>query len=215
VEENLQFFGELGGLCRSALKQQIRSVSGALRLLPLLDRPARLLSGGQMRLLHLGMALISAPRLLLLDEPTAELDLEARAEVMALIREAARQGSAVLYCTHHLYEAEQLGGCVAIIDAGRLVANGSLEALLGRYGRSAVELRFDGAAPRLRRSDVRVNGSTLQLLTDESPALAAASLLTQLGTSTQRLQHIELIRPSLESVYREVVGTERKAEVTP
>ena len=91
------------------------------------------------------------PRLLLLDEATAGADVETRAQLVALVRELAGEGSAVLYSTHYLQEVETLGASVVLIDKGSVLARGAVAELVARHGGSVVELRFDGEAPVITR----------------------------------------------------------------
>ena len=140
VRDNLRFHGELAGLRRGELTRRVADVAQALALDALLGRAARTLSGGERRRLHTAMSVMGRPALLLLDEPTAGADVGMRAQLLALVRRLAGDGVAVCYSTHYLPEVEQLGATVAILDAGRIAARGSLDALLARYGRARVEL---------------------------------------------------------------------------
>ena len=103
------------------------------------------LSGGERRRLALGLALVGDARLLVLDEPTAGLDGDARAEAWAAIREASREGRAVLLTTHHLDEAEALASRIVVMRDGRDVASGTPAEIRARSGRR--RLRFRGSAP--------------------------------------------------------------------
>jgi ABC-2 type transport system ATP-binding protein len=208
VRENLRFHGELAGLRRAELDRRVAEVAEALALGGLLRRAARTLSGGEARRLHTGMSVMGRPALLLLDEPTAGADVGMRAQLLALVRALAADGAGVCYSTHYLHEVEQLDASVAILDAGRIVARGSLAALVGRHARAGVELRFDGPPPVLEgESNVRrAPDGTLCVATDEPPAIAAARILARLGDATSRLRAVELIEPSLESVFLDVTG---------
>ncbi|HMJ01335.1 MAG TPA: ABC transporter ATP-binding protein [Conexibacter sp.] len=207
VRDNLRFHGELSGLHRAELARRVAEIAEALALEGLLERAARTLSGGEARRLHTAMSVMGQPRLLLLDEPTVGADIGMRAQLLTLVRELAAAGAGVCYSTHYLPEVEQLGASVAIIDAGRIVARGSLGALVGAHGRAAVELRFDGAPPALDgEPDVHVEGTTMRVATDAPPAVAAARILAGLGTATVRLRAVELIQPSLESVFLDLTG---------
>ncbi|MBS1868364.1 MAG: ABC transporter ATP-binding protein [Actinobacteria bacterium] len=204
VRDNLRFHGELAGLRGAELRRRIAEAAQALALERLLARAARTLSGGEARRLHTAMSVMGRPALLLLDEPTAGADLDMRAQLLALVRALAAEGTGVCYSTHYLHEVERLGASVAIIDAGRIAARGSLDALVGRYGRAGVELRFDGPPPPLDGD--RVSDTSVRVATREAPAEAAARILARLGAETRRLRAVELIEPSLESVFLDVTG---------
>src|SRR5690606_657313 len=98
----------------------------------LLDRRYGRLSGGQQRRVQFALALCGRPELLFLDEPTTGLDIDARQGLWAAVRELVAEGSAVLLTTHYLEEAEALSDRVAVIDRGRLVAEGSVGEIRAR-----------------------------------------------------------------------------------
>jgi ABC-2 type transport system ATP-binding protein len=104
----------------------------------------RRLSGGQQQRLALAMAVVGRPELVFLDEPTAGLDPQARRATWELVRDLRRDGVTVVLTTHHLDEAEQLADRVAIVDGGKVIAEGSVEELC--RGGSESSLHFDGPA---------------------------------------------------------------------
>ncbi len=123
--ENLGFFARIYGLSRAQRQQRVRR---CLQLVNLLDRahsPAETLSGGMQRRLSMAIALIHQPKLVILDEPTTGLDLEARYEIWQLIRLLQSNGVTVLLTTHLLEEAERLCQRIGIIRQGKLLAEGT------------------------------------------------------------------------------------------
>lgn len=138
--ENLQFFASLYGLRGIPQRQRIAE---CLELVGLGDRAhtvAETLSGGMQRRLSLAIALIHHPKLLILDEPTTGLDIEARYEVWNLIRSLHKQGTAVLLTTHLLDEAERLCQRIGILKQGRILAEGSLAELRQRVPAAEIVL---------------------------------------------------------------------------
>ncbi len=128
-EENLRFFGQLYGLSNEVCRKQAQY---CLELVGLSDRAksiADVLSGGMQRRLSMAIALVHQPQLVVLDEPTTGLDIEARYEVWELIRKLRSQDTAILLTTHMLEEAERLCQRIGIIKQGSLLAEGSLEEL--------------------------------------------------------------------------------------
>ena len=128
-EENLRFFGQLYGLSNEVCRKQAQH---CLELVGLGDRArsiAETLSGGMQRRLSMAIALVHQPRLVILDEPTTGLDIEARYEVWELIRKLSSQDTAILLTTHMLEEAERLCQRIGIIKQGSLLAEGSLDEL--------------------------------------------------------------------------------------
>jgi ABC-2 type transport system ATP-binding protein len=127
--ENLRFFAQLYGLRG---RQQTDRVHRCLDAVGLADRAqsvAETLSGGMQRRLSLAIALVHQPKLLILDEPTTGLDLEARFDIWALIRQLQTEGMTILLTTHLLDEAERLCQKIGILKDGQLLAEGSLAEL--------------------------------------------------------------------------------------
>ena len=213
VRRNLAFFGELAGLHRGSLAQRIEWVADAMRLEELMDRPARQLSGGQKRRLHTGMAMIHRPPLLLLDEPTAGVDVETRLALLEAVGKLAKEGTAICYSTHYLHEAEQLGGRAAIIDHGRIVADAEVTSLVDSAGDSVVEMRFDGPVPRKARPPKATDTAGAIRISTSAPASTIVQTLSELGSSAERLVGIEIIRPNLESVFLALTGHRVEAEL--
>lgn len=128
-EENLQFFGQLYGLnnelCRKQAKYCLELVGLGERAKSIADT----LSGGMQRRLSMAIALVHQPQLVVLDEPTTGLDIEARYEIWEVIRNLSSQETAILLTTHLLDEAERLCQRIGIIKQGSLLAEGSLDEL--------------------------------------------------------------------------------------
>jgi len=206
VRENLAVFAEMAGLRGRPLAGRIDEVAELLSLQALLDRPAQFLSGGEKRRVHTGMALVHRPRLLLLDEPTTGVDVSTRADLLAAVRGLGAEGAAICYSTHYLPEVEALGASVAIIDRGEIVARGPVADLIAQHGSSAIELRFDGAAPDVPAGWSGVVDGNLLRLASASPASDAGAALSLLGPDVGRLQSCELVRPNLETVFLSLTG---------
>ncbi|MEN9216047.1 MAG: ABC transporter ATP-binding protein [Gloeomargarita sp. HHBFW_bins_162] len=127
--EHLYFFGRIYGVPERELPKRVKQ---CLRLVGLDSRANSLaenLSGGMQRRLNIAIALIHQPKLLILDEPTASLDIESRFEVWQLIRRCQQQGMTVLLTTHLLEEAERMCDRIGILKQGKLAAEGSLNSL--------------------------------------------------------------------------------------
>jgi ABC-2 type transport system ATP-binding protein len=127
--ENLQFYSKIYGLPKSERKQQIEKGLKAVNLQDRAHSPVETLSGGMQRRLNIAVALVHQPKLLILDEPTTGLDIEARYEIWDLIQSLKAQGITVLLTTHLLDEAERLCERIGILKAGKIVAQGSLTQL--------------------------------------------------------------------------------------
>jgi ABC-2 type transport system ATP-binding protein len=129
ARQNVSFFARLYGLSGRTLDRRVGEVLDFVCLRDHARQRVRTLSGGQQRRLNLACALAHEPALLLLDEPTVGIDVQSRDSIFASIRDLCQRGSAVVFTTHHLEEAEQLCDRIAIVDHGRLVAEGTLDEL--------------------------------------------------------------------------------------
>jgi ABC-2 type transport system ATP-binding protein len=143
ADENLTFFAELYGVPRGARRAAVADALDAVGLTARKDDRVSTYSGGMRRRLNLGCALVSEPRVLLLDEPTVAVDPQSRAHIFDAVRALRERGMTILYTTHHLPEAEGLCDRIAIMDEGRVVACGTLPELLAlSRATEIVELRL-------------------------------------------------------------------------
>ncbi len=161
VEQNLLVFAHLYGVPRAERRDAIHR---ALEIANLVGRRgARVdeLSGGMRRRLLIARALVHRPRLLLLDEPTVGLDPQIRQELWALISLLRSEGTSILMSTHYIEEAERLADTVTIMAAGRAVATGPPDALVGEHaGREAVEVY--GPPEHLERAEAEAHAAGLR-----------------------------------------------------
>lgn len=123
--ENLMLAGRLYGLSRTDVKKKIEELSRLLELDELLDRIVRAYSGGQKRRLEIAMGIIHEPDILFMDEPSSGLDPQNRAGLWAHIRRLREKGVTIFLTTHYLDEADELADRLAIMDAGKIVAQGT------------------------------------------------------------------------------------------
>lgn len=131
-EENLDFYARIYGLKAQQRRQQVQACLTAVNLADRAKSPVETLSGGMQRRLNIAVALVHQPKLVILDEPTTGLDIEARYEIWDLILCLKRQGMTVLLTTHLLDEAERLCQRIGILKEGRIVTEGSLSELRQR-----------------------------------------------------------------------------------
>jgi ABC-2 type transport system ATP-binding protein len=176
------------------------------------DVPFATLSGGQRQRLFLALALINRPTLLVLDEPTAGLDPQARRQLRTLIREMRTEGRTVLLSTHDLEEAGQLCDQIAIMDGGRIIAVAPPAELIDRARAPArVIVR---TAPPLASATVgslpgvvgAVYGDCGWILDTPAPNRLLADLVRRADEAGAELLDVELRRPSLEDVFIELTG---------
>ena len=127
--ENLDFFARIYGLSKSKRVEQVSHCLEAVNLVERANSPVETLSGGMQRRLSVAIALVHQPKLVILDEPTTGLDIEARYELWELIRQLKSQGITTLLTTHLLEEAERLCQRIGILKEGKLMAEGRLTEL--------------------------------------------------------------------------------------
>jgi ABC-2 type transport system ATP-binding protein len=128
-EENLNFFAQIYGLDPQTRRSQVKTTLAAVNLLDRAKSPVETLSGGMQRRLNIAVALVHQPKLVILDEPTTGLDIEARYEIWELIRQLKNQGITILLTTHLLDEAERLCHKIGILKKGQILIEGSLAEL--------------------------------------------------------------------------------------
>ena len=148
--ENLQMFGRLFGLPHEEADRRSGELLERFDLAGAANRPARTYSGGMRRRLDLASSLVSRPRILFLDEPTTGLDPRSRNEIWTIVRELRREGTTLLLTTQYLEEADELADRIAVIDHGRVIAEGTGPELKERVGGQILEVELTSAAQRDR-----------------------------------------------------------------
>src|SRR6202035_3445261 len=146
--ETLQMFGRLFDLSAAEARRRANELLERFDLADAADRPARTYSGGMRRRLDLASSLLTRPRVLFLDEPTTGLDPRSRHEIWAIVRELVREGTTLLLTTQYLEEADQLADRIAVIDHGRVIAQGTGNELKDRVGGQILEVELTSAARR-------------------------------------------------------------------
>jgi len=139
LEESLDYHGGYFGMPKKERRERTAELLEAFSLTSKKDDRTRTLSGGMKRRLILARALMHRPRLLILDEPTAGVDVELRLELWHYVQRINAEGTTILLTTHYLEEAEQLCGRIAFINAGEIVAEGTHTDLAAQYGVSSLE----------------------------------------------------------------------------
>ncbi len=145
--ENLSVFGRLMGVKPDSLGERADALLARIGLGARRDDPVRALSGGMKRRVNIGAALMHAPRLLILDEPTVGIDPRARADICEMLRQLRADGLAILLTTHDMVEAEALADRVAIMVDGQIMAIGAPEALMLEHFGARMEISVTAARP--------------------------------------------------------------------
>jgi ABC-2 type transport system ATP-binding protein len=163
VQETLDFHGGYFGMAKRDRRERIAELLEAFSLSAKKDDRTRTLSGGMKRRLILARALMHRPRLLILDEPTAGVDVELRLELWHYVQRINAEGTTILLTTHYLEEAEQLCDKIAFINGGQIVAQGTSGELAARYGVSGLEDAYLELVGRKELSRGGVPGAVSEL----------------------------------------------------
>ena len=211
--ENLEFWGRLAGLTAGEAKARAQELLNGLSLADRAKDTVKTYSGGMKRRINLGCALLHRPKLLLLDEPTVGIDPQARLNILEFIRGLKKSGTAILYTTHYLEEAETLCDRIGIIDHGKLLAEGTLKELQERIGGDRVfvlEADFKDATPdhwpgfheRFRIIQKTERQLIVAAIGEGDPAAGLKALLAL----PIRVENVTLKRPSLNDVFLQLTG---------
>lgn len=212
--ENLDFFGRLHGMSGASRSQRVDQTLEIIGLSDRADDRSKEYSGGMKRRLNIGIGLLHAPKLLILDEPTVGVDPQSRNAILESVEALSGEGMAVLYTTHYMEEAERLCDRVGVIDEGRLVAEGTRRELVELVGeRDRVRVAGTGhlnqAADELARlpgvHESTVGDGSIELLVDDAGGLLP-ELLTQAHHAGINVSGVEVEEPNLEAVFLHLTG---------
>jgi ABC-2 type transport system ATP-binding protein len=214
--------GRLYGMSRSAAEKRAREVLAALDLEAAADRRISTYSGGMRRRLDVGLGIVHRPSVLFLDEPTTGLDPQARARMWDEVRKLKAEGTTVFLTTHYLEEADALADRLAIIDHGKIVAEGTADELKRQVAGDVITLGVNGAGERalaLVRDQPYVreaseDGGVVRLYVDQGDA-AVPQLLRVLDAAGLAPSTITLARPSLDDVFLRQTGRSLREEARP
>jgi ABC-2 type transport system ATP-binding protein len=218
--ENLVMVGRLYGMSRAAATVRARELLDRFDLTEAAGRPAKTYSGGMRRRLDLGAALVAKPPVLFLDEPTTGLDPRSRLEVWTTIEELVSEGRTVLLTTQYLDEADRLADRIAVIDRGRVIAEGTPDELKDRVGGERLEVRLTPG------SDARAAVRALSVISDEPPHAEGDTVtvglrrrngviveaVRRLDEAGVGVEDIALRRPTLDDVFLALTGHVAEAD---
>ncbi|UCG52334.1 MAG: ABC transporter ATP-binding protein [Candidatus Latescibacterota bacterium] len=216
ARENLAYWGSAYGLRGSHLKKRVNSV---LELSGLIDRakePVKKYSGGMKRRLNFACGIVHEPEALLLDEPTVGVDPQSRVRLLDLVREQSKNGATVLYTTHYMEEAEHLCDRLAIIDHGKIIAEGTLpelRAMLGErdilriMGKFDPNIVFETLSQLEDIEIVQADEETITLATPQA-STRLSDILMEISEEGFEVRETTLTQPSLESLFIKLTGKE-------
>lgn len=210
AKENLMIFCRLNGLSKKESKERARELLEEFSLTEAADRTLKNFSGGMRRRLDLATSLISRPALIFLDEPTTGLDPRTRIQMWDTIRKLVASGSTILLTTQYLEEADQLANRVAIIDKGKLVAQGTPDELKLKIGDSQLELRLLNLTQMKKAKDiievvikenVKINENENLITVAINDVKIVVNLLTTLSNEGIHVEEFSVKKPNLDEVF--------------
>ena len=216
--ENLRFWGRMYDLRGATLDEAVEHALESVGLVDRADDFVETYSGGMQRRLNLAAGVLHQPSVLILDEPTVGVDPQSRSTLFDLIESYRDAGTAILYTTHYMEEAERLCDRIGVIDEGRLVAEGTCAELILALGhQTRIQIGFDkpgelergvcalAEVPGLQHPAI-VEGRLLAFV-DDGPALMAC-VWTRLAREGLMPSSLELRAPNLEDVFLDLTGKE-------
>ena len=225
--ENLRLIGRLTHLPRATIGDRAAELLDHFHLTEAADRPVRTYSGGMRRRLDLAAALVHRPPVLFLDEPTTGLDIRSRTELWLVIKQLVAEGMTLLLTTQYLEEADRLADRIAVVDEGRIVAEGTAAELKARLGTTTVEVGLAGDGEATRTAEllapfaagtVHRDGPLVRFEVDDGPRVLI-QVLGRLDDEGLVPVSVSLHEPSLDDVFLAITGhrTEetRTDELTP
>jgi ABC-2 type transport system ATP-binding protein len=212
--ENLILIGRLLGLRRAAAKERAAELLEAFGLAEAATRLVKNYSGGMRRRLDIAASIVVTPQLMFLDEPTTGLDPRSRNQVWEIVRALAAQGTTILLCTQYLEEADQLADGIAVIDHGKVIAEGSPGQLKASVGSGALHVRLLDPAQRDEAEQLLARQFGTAHREPDPAALSApcgdadraTEALAELSQAGIGIADFSLGQPSLDEVFLALTG---------
>ncbi|MGV8171094.1 MAG: ATP-binding cassette domain-containing protein [Candidatus Woesearchaeota archaeon] len=220
VKENLQYFGALYGLSSDVLKSNISTLINLMDLQGSENKLAKNLSGGMQRRLDIACALIHDPKILILDEPTADLDPLLRNHIWRLVRKINKRGTTIILASHHLSELEMLCTRIAILKEGKMLAVGTPNDIKHRFSQNEeIHLEtFPGNYEEISHiknteiskhiAKIEDKGTKLVIYTSK-PEIVLNALMKRLEELKETIVDLKVTKPSLDEIFINISGTEQ------
>lgn len=213
--DNLLFWGGLYDVPRAELKKRASEILEMVELSGRSKEPVKNFSGGMKRRLNTAIGLLHKPDLLLLDEPTVGIDVQAKVSILDLIRKVGAEGTGVIFTTHQLAEVEETCARIAIMDRGRILAQGTLAELIRLVGeKDVVEITGEFAAAAFSEALTDSSGDGIELLSaaDNLAALSVSDteripkIMDRLFRNKVVVTDLKIKSPNLETVFLKLTG---------
>jgi ABC-2 type transport system ATP-binding protein len=221
--ENLVLIGRLFGFTRAQAKARAAELLDAFGLAEAAARLVKNYSGGMRRRLDVAASIVVRPELMFLDEPTTGLDPRSRNQVWDIIRSLTAGGTTVLLCTQYLDEADQLADGIAVIDRGRVIAEGTPAQLKASVGSGALHIRLldperrteaEQVVARVLGGEVHPEADPAALSTSCATADRAAEAVGELTRNGIEVANFSLGQPSLDEVFLALTGHPAEEQTT-
>lgn len=213
--DNLLFWGGLYDISRSELKRKAEELLKSVELSDRAKEPVKRFSGGMKRRLNVAIGLLHSPDLLLLDEPTVGIDVQAKVSILEIIKRVGREGTAVIFTTHQLAEVEETCSRIAIMDHGRILAQGTLDELIKTIGEKVI-VRVEGEFSLSSFSEaigsLADDGVELISAADDIVSLGVddtdriPKVMERLFSNNVQISDLKIHSPNLETVFLRFTG---------
>jgi len=213
--DNLLFWGGLYEVSYPELKKRVHDILETVELSARAKEPISRFSGGMKRRLNIAIGLIHKPELLLLDEPTVGIDVQAKVNILDIIKNVGAAGTSVIFTTHQLAEVEQTCSRIAIMDKGVVLAQGTMDELIKIVGeKEIVDVDGDFTADRFSEVMKGIDGKGIEILsvTDKVASMAfdntdrIPSLMERLFKNNIAVRDLKIKSPNLEAVFLKLTG---------
>ncbi len=209
LEELLYYQAGFYGITRKNSKKRIEYILEKLGLYEHRKKKMRMLSGGMKRRLQIAKALVHDPQILILDEPTAGVDVELRHDLWKYLKELHAEGKTILLTTHYIDEAELLCERVGIIDSGKLIVEDTVKNLKNMVNKSGITIHTKGNFLNLDKIlnnfNPYIDQNKIEILT-KTPNSDLPEIILKLSENNIKIEDIQLSQASLEDVFLELTG---------
>ena len=209
LEELLYYQAGFYGITRKNSKKRIEYILEKLGLYEHRKKKMRMLSGGMKRRLQIAKALVHDPQILILDEPTAGVDVELRHDLWEYLKELHAEGKTILLTTHYIDEAELLCERVGIIDSGKLIVEDTVKNLKNMVNKSGITIHTKGNFLNLDKIlnnfNPYIDQNKIEILT-KTPNSDLPEIILKLSENNIKIEDIQLSQASLEDVFLELTG---------
>ena len=209
IEQLLYFQAGFYGILRNDSKERIEYLLSKLGLFKHRSKKMRELSGGMKRRLQIAKALVHDPDIIILDEPTAGVDVELRHDLWSYLQELHSEGKTILLTTHYIDEAELLCEKVGIIDKGKLIVEDSVDNLKKMVKNSSIKIQLKDALETkpqfLNDYEHNIDDKKIHIITDK-PNMELPSIILKFSEKAIKIEDIHIPQTSLEDVFLDLTG---------